>query len=238
MGTACPGCGVGYERLGQHWHYNPDHRPSLTDHQHEIVVGLLMGDGCLNRGGKNPYLKVKMVSPNYLDYLDSQFGVLGTGVSLERTAAESAKHVRDRGFNPDADAKDYSDVYGWQSRCLPELHQYADWYTSGEKVWPADIALTPTTLKHWYCGDGHYENAGSHNCIRISMANEVDNTDKVEQLFENAGLPVPNKWKINKRPSGGRKCTAVFTVDQSKELWEYMGDPLPDFAYKWPESYR
>jgi hypothetical protein len=129
-------------------------------------------------------------------------------------------------------------MYRWRSRNLPELHQYADWYSSGEKVWPADIDLTPTTLKHWYCGDGTYDNHNTSNHIKIAMSNEVDNTDKVEQLFENAGLPAPSNWDINKRPPGGRICNARFTVDQSYELWEYMGEPLPDFAYKWPESYR
>jgi hypothetical protein len=238
MGTACPECGTEYKALGQHWHYNPDHRPSLTDHQHEIVVGLLMGDGCLDRANGRPRLRVGMVSPNYLDYLDSQFGIFGTGVSLERTAAENARKNRDSGFRPNAKAENYSDVYRWRSRRLPELRQYVDWYSSGEKVWPADIDLTPTVLKHWYCGDGNYHNHGSHNCIRIAMSNEVDNTDKVEQLFENTGLPTPSSWTIAEHASGGRNCMAGFTVDQSQELWEYMGEPLPDFEYKWPESYR
>jgi hypothetical protein len=238
MGTVCPECGTEYDALGTHWRFNADHRPSLTDHQHEIVVGLLMGDGCLSRADKNPHLVVSMISPNYLEYLDDEFGIFGNGVSLIKTAAESAKSNRDSGFQPDADVKDYSDLYEWRSRALPELHQYADWYSSGEKVWPADIELTPTVLKHWYCGDGTYHNYYTDNYIKISMSNEADNTDKVEQIFENAGLPAPNNWSISERATGGVRCNARFTVDQSQELWEYMGDPLPDFAYKWPESYR
>jgi len=65
------------------------------------------------------------------------------------------------------------------------------------------------------------------------MANEVNNTDKVNQLFENAGLLSPSNYDISEN-----NCIAEFTVDQSKELWQYMGEPLPDFEYKWPEEYR
>ena len=31
-----------------------------------------------------------------------------------------------------------------------------------------------------------------------------------------------------------RGCNARWTVDESKELFDYMGDPLPGFEYKWP----
>jgi len=113
-----------------------------------------MGDGCINTGGKNPCLQCEMISPNYLKYIDGKFGVFGKGVSLKKTAKESAKQCRDREFRPDAKEKNYSDVYYWRSMAHPELQKFADWYSTGTKVWPSDTELTPTVLKHWYCGDG------------------------------------------------------------------------------------
>jgi len=193
-----------------------------------------MGDGCIHTGSKNPYLLVKMISPNYLEYVADKFGVLGSDVSLKHTEAESARRNRDSGFSPNAKAENYSDKYKWQSICHPELQEFADWYSSGEKVWPDDIELTPTVLKHWYCGDGYWNNSGTNNRIKIAMANEIDNTDKVDQMFRNIGLPVPSNYAISERNNGSKKCDAEFTVEQSKELWEYMGEPLPDFEYKWP----
>jgi len=100
-------------------------------------------------------------------------------------------------------------------------------------VWPEKIELTPTVLKHWYCGDGNWNNGSCNNSIQISMANEKENTDKITQMFINVGLPAPSNYNIS-----GKRCAAQFTVEQSKELWEYMGEPLPDFEYKWPEQYR
>jgi hypothetical protein len=31
-------------------------------------------------------------------------------------------------------------------------------------------------------------------------------------------------------------CGATFTKEQSNELFEYMGSPLPDFGYKFPNN--
>lgn len=242
MTEICEQCEREYKEIAKHWSMSPscDH-PSFTEHQREIITGLLMGDGSIDRGrgGRNPKLECEMINPNYLEYIDTQFGIFGNGVSLHRTAEENAKQCRDRGFSPDAKEENYSDSYRWRSVSHPELEEFANWYSTGKKVWPDDIELTPTVLKHWYCGDGNWNNNGSRNYIIIAMSNEVNNTDKVDIMFESVGLPSPNNYDIQERSrDGGLKCNAVFTVEQSKELWSYMGEPLPDFEYKWPDNYK
>jgi len=235
--TACPECGNEYEALGIHWSRSSCSAPELTERQKEIVVGLLMGDGSLNRGSKNPLIQVKMISPNYLEYLDDIFGCLSTGVTLVQTAAESAKDCRDRGFRPNAAEENYSDKYLWNTRRLQELHEF-NWYKTGKKVWPEWIPMTPTVLKHWYVGDGCFDNKNTSHHIQISMSDEIKNTDKVDNYFERMNLPTPSNYAISERKDGGKKCDAEFTRSASEELFEYMGEPLPDFEYKWPEEYR
>jgi len=233
--TACPECGNEYEALGMHWSRGSCSAPELTERQKEIVVGLLMGDGSLNRSDKNPRVIVGMISPNYLEYLDETFGCLSTGVQLKKTAAESAKDCRDRGFRPNAKEENYSDVYIWRTRSLPELHDF-NWYKTGKKVWPEWIPMTPTVLKHWYVGDGSFNNKNGNHYIQIAMAKEIENTDKVDNYFKRMNLPTPSNYNIRKRKDGGKKCDAVFTQSASEELFEYMGEPLPDFEYKWPSD--
>jgi len=233
MTDICNQCGNKYQCVGTHWSKSSScSHLNLTDHQKEIITGILMGDGSIDTTNKNPRLEVEMISPNYLEYIADEFGILGGEVSLTKTAAESAKQVKNREFGPNAKAENYSDVYRWQSMSHPDLQKFANWYSSGKKVWPADIQLTPTVLKHWYCGDGNWNNSGSNNIIRVGMANEVDNRDKVDQMFRNVGLPAPSNYAISEN-----HCDATFTVEQSEELWKYMGEPLPDFEYKWPNRY-
>lgn len=235
----CPECGNEYEQVGIHWSRGSCSYPSFSGHQREIITGLLMGDGniCRFNDNSNPLIESGMISENYLKYVDDEFGILGNGVTVYKTAEESANKARDRGFSRNAKVENYHNMYRWRSRNHPELQEFSNWYSSGSKVWPDNIKLTPTVLKHWYCGDGHWENSGTSNRIRIGMSNEHKHTDKVDDMFRQVELPKPNNYNINKYESHTH-CEALFTVEQSKKLWEYMGEPLPDFEYKWPEEYR
>jgi hypothetical protein len=212
--------------------------PDLTAKQKEITTGLLMGDGWINgRGTKNNRLATRMISQNYLEYLDNIFGVFGCGVALSVTAAESAKDAKNRGFSPNAKEENYSDVYRWQTRAHPKFNEFREWYSTGKKVWPENIELTPTVLKHWYVGDGTYVNNELDNYIAISMCNEIKNTEKVSQYFTDVGLPNPSFTKL-KRESGRKMCKARWSKSDTNVIFEYMGEPLPDFEYKWPEEYQ
>lgn len=228
----CPECDERYYSMGTHWSHNPDHRPSLTDHQKEIITGSLMSDGCINRTSKSPLLQIVMISPNYLEYIDNEFGILSTGVSLSQTAEESAMESRENGFRPNADGENYHDLYILRTRCLPELQEFADWYETGEKVWPStDIDLTPTVLKHLYIGDGNFHD----NAIRISMNNERDRIDDVKGMFRRKGFD-PMNVDIQDMKAGGKKVDMYFSKQTSDEMFEYMNGPLPDFEYKFPNS--
>lgn len=193
-----------------------------------------MGDGHVNRGHETPYVDINTISRQYLEYLDDKFGCLTTGVRLQKEAGEQAANCRKSGFVENADEEDYNDIYVLKTRSHPELRQYAEWYSSGKKVWPYDIVLTPTTLKHWYCGDGSKDDYEGVETIRIATANEHRNEDKLRSLFTSVGLPEPNL--VYQGEGEGCYCSLRFNSSESRELWEYMGEPLPDFKYKWPSA--
>jgi len=239
MTDVCSQCGNEYKRIGTHWSSSKScNHPSFSKEQLEIITGLLMGDGWIESIDKrNPALRSEMISKKYLQYVDKKLGIFGNGVKLLKTAEESAQDARNRNFSPGAKKENYSDVYYWSSMNHPELQRFSDWYSTGGKVWPENIELTPIVLKHWYCGDGHWSNVSSCNNIVISMSKEVNNTEKVNKMFEESNLPSPSNYNISKRKGDGVKCNAQFTVEQSEELWKYMGEPLPDFEYKWPQGY-
>lgn len=186
-----------------------------------------MGDGHINRSATTPRLRAEMTNKKYLEYLDSKFPHIGNGVKISRTAKEqSDKHIA-TGFNPDAAEGNYSDCYWWETMCHHQFDSYADWYESGSKVFPENLNMTPTKLKHWYVCDGNLN--GKY--VRIYVGNERENKQKINSYFKHICTQSPD-WSTVDR--GSNSHTSInFNKEDSNRLMQYMGKPLPGFRYKW-----
>jgi len=228
-GVECHDCGKSYKGIGKHWSLSDCLHPRFTDHQKDVLVGLLMGDGCADMGSANACLTVGMITKEYLDYLDDLFGELSIGVDLQETGEKTAEKAIESGFSPNADKSEYSDVYRWRTRRHPYVTKLREWYDSGSKVFPPDIELTPTVLKHWYVSDGHYSDKGGSRRICMGIANEAANREKINSYFRRVDLPAPDWWSDT-------RCD--WDVEHSIELFEYMGTPPQGFKYKWPTRYH
>jgi hypothetical protein len=239
MSDECKRCGEEKERLAQHWAMSSSCTyPEISQKEDDIFTGLMMGDGSIsNKHMKNQYIKVDMTNRRFLEHIDSTIGNMSKGVTFLLSAEENARRKRESGFSPNAKKENYSDVYKLSTRSHPYMAKFTRWYSSGEKIWPENIELSPTVLKYWYVCDGNMQSVRGYRGIQISMCNEYENTEKVDKYFEKANLPKPSNYNINHR-EGRVDCSADFTASGSKKLWEYMGDPLPGFEYKWPEEYR
>lgn len=217
MTDSCPECGGDYAQLGQHWAKSGCDYPSLSDHQREVVAGLLMGDAHLDTGSRSDKarLTVRMTNEEYLRHLKEVFGPLATDVSLYRTAAEQAERYGNG-------SGEWQDVYDVSLRSHPELSEFESWYTDG-KIWP-EIGLTPTILKHYYVCDGHYDGTA----INLALWNERTEQEKVQSMFTEAGLPS-GTW-IDSTTS----CEIRFSEVETGEIFTFLGEPLPGFERKWP----
>jgi hypothetical protein len=104
---SCGQCRSEYRSLSQHWTKarDCDHRP-LSDHQHETVRGLLLGDGSLG-GRESPNLRVESVRGAHIEWLHGELGWLSRGVSRYH--------------------KDGAWVYRLQTMSHPELGEYLSW---------------------------------------------------------------------------------------------------------------
>lgn len=225
----CPLCGSEYQNLGSHWHRSAScEYPELTDYQHEIVTGLLMGDGTLHMSDKSAGVKVECIEPEYLRYLEEQFEHYARNVWLSKSASESAKGAVESGLVDSANPNNYSDVWTFETRQTPKLDQYRSWYSSGSKVFPDDIRLTPTVLKHWFVGDGTFNSTNSNFYIYISSVNEEQNKEKVESYFEQTPISI-DTWESYTGSTFMR-----FNKDNAERLFEYIGEPVPGYEYKWP----
>lgn len=199
----CPECGNLYGSMATHWRYNPDHRPEITERQHQILTGLLMGDGSISSGEGNTLIRCENITRPFLRWLKSEMGVLSKEV---RPCSE--------------------DSFIWYTCKHPGFNRYASWYSSGRKRYPPDLELTPMILKVWFCGDGHkIVPEGRRVKLSIACSNEIDRPSFLKGLFHNLGVtPYVYEEEI------------VFDPDESQYLWDYMGDPLPGFEYKWPSE--
>jgi hypothetical protein len=224
MIESCPTCGNSFSSIGQHWRMSDCPYPNLSNYQHRLVSGLLLGDGSLNNRGGRPRLVVNSITEPYLDYLRDQFGVMGTGVKKVSTAKEQSERLSE--YNGNGNVEDYHDVYRFSTRKIPALKPYSKWYSTGEKRFPETLGLDPTTLKHWYVGDGTFVNHDGKNHVMISTVNERDRTDAIEKLFTTAGFEI-GWWEDH---------SFCLSSTDTKQFFDYIGDPLPGFRHKWPDD--
>jgi len=199
-----------------------------------------MGDGCVRRygdGNERPFVQVTNTSEKYLQHLSSEvFPVLSTEPTLFKTAEEAAKDARKSGFRTDAEASNYSTQYQWWTKSHPEIRTYGSWYSSGSKVFPESIKLTPTTLKHWFVGDGTFYNKGTRKRVTIALNNERENRQKIENMFEWAGFEDFTWTRCDNQSGHGGQAAMNLNKKGTKWFFRYIGDPLPGFERKWPDD--
>lgn len=236
--TECKSCGRFFEDISQHLSLSDCDYIPLNEYQLEVATGFLMGDGSLNyRNKEKPSLQCNMTNKEYLLYLNRVvFENIGLRVYKYLSPKEAAEKDINSGFNKKADEKNYSTVYRFETMAHPSLSHFSDWYSTGKKVWSSDIELTPTVLKHWYVGDGHYDTHGRCDRIEIGISNEMQNKEKVETLFSDVGLEISN-WVEYQQNDGHWNVEIAFSNSETDKIFDYMGEPLPGFEYKWPDKY-
>lgn len=231
MTDICHQCNEEFKVVGGHWSRSDCQHPSISERKHEILTGLLMGDGNLSRKGKNAYFRCNMITRPFLEWLDEEFGVMGLGVKLQTTAAETARRMNENGFSTNTKAENCHDLYGWNTRAHPDFNRYREWYTDDGKAFPDHLELTPLIAKVWYCCDGCVHGCYNGNDyrphIQFSVTSQIEREDLLVRMFEDVGFDVS---------LSGENLYAI--ADESERIWEWLGEPLPGFEYKWPEAYQ
>jgi len=213
----CPYCNSKYTSLGTHFRYYPDHRGEITEEQHEIVTGLLLGDGTIYGRRKdknnNAFLSVTLSQERAVDHLIKKFDWL----SREKQTVYT-------------DGRQY---HRFETRSHPDLNKYKEWYQP-DKIWP-EIKITSKMLKYLYISDGTYDTNNSHNRIMISCSKEGINKNKVLRIFECSGFSVDRTYEYE-RDGRCDDFQIWFNTDTTQSMFASMGEPIPGFEYKWPDS--
>lgn len=190
---------------------------TLSNYQHQLVKGVLMGDGCIQRRGNrshNPYFVVSMANEEFIRWLAGELGDIVASVK-ERTGVY-AENLKNTQFT----LKTYSH---------PVFRNYADWYTDGQKRWPLDEPMTPLELKMLYVTDGSPVKHPEQWAFKISAINESDRKESVANMFHREfGIDI--SWHSSDKNTKG---TIYIPSEYSDIMWEQ--EPVPGFNYKWPE---
>jgi len=208
----CEECGKEYERIAQHWAYSEDHRPEVSEVDRERLIGLLMGDGCIEYGAgnnnlKNAAMQVHSVNRDFLEEVGELISLPYT-LSKVKTAEESFDNF---GFDNGAKKENFNDVYRLSFVSHPYFNELKEWYSSGRKRFPEDLSITPQSLGCWYVCDGSIERRdGRQSRIRIASVTE-QGEQSILDLFK--PLYVEPKWNGH---------SIYFSVEDSKKLWNWM----------------
>ena len=132
---------------------------NLTKRQREILIGLMLGDGCLERNGRNVRLRVEhgLTQKNYLEWKYKEFQNLAT----DKPRTVCSYHTK---------AKKNYRRWHFSTFSIPELNNYwHKFYFRKRKKIPKDIKeslKSPLSLAIWYMDDGYKRN--DCNALRIS----------------------------------------------------------------------
>jgi len=213
--TNCPECGESYKRIGNHWQHNPSHIHSFTDKQDAIIRGLILGDGHIDKNGKNAYVIVASTQKRFLEWLSLWFPVISRDVSLSKTTDELiAQNTESEWVKTPEDDADYNDLYRWETSRHRDFNDYSNSVDSVNH-------LCALSLKVYYVSDGTLAKAGSHHRPQFRVTDDV-RAERIADLIRDVGFTVT--------VSPGN---IFIKQGETDRFFEYIGNPIPGFEDKW-----
>jgi hypothetical protein len=220
----CKQCGKLFSRLSSHYNQsNTCSFPGIANSDMELLTGMIMSDGSLNRQSKNPSLKWNMTNLPFMLWLKEKLNIhiYGPYFSLSAKGSHQAALRSDGGFKP-TKWENYKDVYTSQTYCHPSLSTL-NWYSDGGKEFPRELELTDNILKIWYCGDGNIDKRK----LKITASNESKRMDNIKQMFSSYGISLD---RIDKTK---QKADICLNKNKSKKMLDRIRPVVPGFEYKW-----
>lgn len=224
MSVTCPNCSGEYTQIANHWtnNYNCE-APDLTPYQKQVIIGCLMGDGSFQVPRS---VQITMTNIDYLEWLSDELGVIACDVCDHTTASGQAEKSHSLERLSD-DPTHYSDVYVVRTRSIDEIEElYEKWQTDDGKIIPSDLDLTPTSVGHWYVGDGCLDYSGKvkdQSNARIKAEFMQGKLNRIQSMFNDIGF----------NPTITEQGSIQIPTEETDGFLEWIDGPFPGFEYKW-----
>jgi hypothetical protein len=161
---------------------------NLTNIQHEVLTGGLLGDLYMSLDGKYPRIGIKR---QYLDYnyLNWEYEIFK---DLCKSQIKSFD-VYDKRYDT---IKKYC---SFRTRAVPAfLDYYNKWYPNGKKIVPNNLEFTPMILAIWFADDGSVRNRGKRE-LEINFATNSFGENYTQFLAEKLEKRYNLKFPIYKK---------------------------------------
>lgn len=191
---------------------------SFTLTQQEIIIGSLLGDGCLEMGrnNKNACFIYASSCKEHVEFVHNY---------LKEYCTNNYKKVKRSEIFDKRTEKTYIKYY-FRTKCLTEFTEYYDvWYTPKKAV-PNFLNLPPLTVLTWYLGDGELESKHGYIKLHTNSFSKEDCLKLCSILgFESKLLKkAVNQWLV----SIPRKQVSSFL--------NYIGEcPVNCYFHKWSQ---
>lgn len=207
--VSCPSCEKEYKQLSEHWRQSGCNYPEITERQWRILEGMMLGDARLvSKKNRIPYLELSNTKKEFLEWFDAEMGCMSTGVR------EHGKPLEDH----------HKQAYVCSTRTHPSFSYFNSWYKSGEKK-PPYVELDRLKMMCWYCSDGCVNTSEKRRpTARLSSRKPDVVKQRMKKMIEDIGFNPT--WSYSH---------LVFTADETERLFDWLGEPLPGFRYKFPE---
>lgn len=213
----CPSCGNDWESVGQHISLSQCEWPEIENDDLDIIVGALLGDGTIMDSPWNCQYSIGSINRDYLVFLQEELSNwLTNSIFLDSSCHNYDNH------------SEYYKLTLRKHSIFNEMRK--KWYKNGKKSFPDDLYINSTRLTHWYVTDGSLERRRGNARPRAKICNtlEEDDPSTIINLFEDIGIECRYH----------QYGTFRMNPDATEELFDYMGEPLPGFGYKWPERFK
>lgn len=200
-------------------------RLKLTPRQREIIVGLLLGDGCLERTGKGSTYRLKVEQSAkhkpYVDHLYEEF----------RQWVQTPPRKRVLKTNGGQEGN-----WTFQTVSHPSLKFYGtQFYKDGTKAVPKliDHWITPIGLAYWFMDDGSMKSKDSKGVI---FNTQDFSKAEVELLTRVLGTKFSLEASLRKQREGYQ----IYVSGRSYERFIELVEPyvIDEMRYKLPPPRR
>lgn len=181
----------------------------------EILIGELLGDGCLNQSSKSSVrFRYNTASKEYCCWLKNELEKYGMKFGPLYFHRNGCTEMRSISY-----------------RNLKTL--YDKWYIDKQKIIPDDLLITPKILLHWYIGDGFLKkNKGcklKYPCLATNCF--LLYNDLLIKKFKDIGISF-KKYKV-----GDSYALMINKKDDIVKFFNFMEKPnetvFKIYGYKW-----